>query len=216
MTDRADLLPSELARFEEVCRFGQDRLEPLALTVARAFADDPIWQWIHDRSTTLDTDEALHLARAFVADTAPVDEIHGFRHHEALALWRAPVDRVTADQAERRTAQSSAHWAGLAERLGERMALVRELGQAVRAARPTEPHWYLQIVAVSPDRQGQGLGARVLAPMLERCDRLGLPTYLESSNPRNDDFYRRLGYTDQGAVAAAGSPPITRFLRPPT
>ena len=210
-----ELLPSEQARFEEVCRFGQDRLEPLARTVARAFTDDPIWQWMLDASTTLDRDEILPLARAFVADTAPVDEIHGFRHHDAVALWRAPLDRLTEEHVEFKHAHSAPHWRELGERIGDRMTLVREFGAAARAARPEEPHWYLQIVGVSPDRRGEGLGARVMAPMLERCDRLGLPTYLESSNPRNRSFYRRLGYVDQGEVAAGGSPPMTRFLRRP-
>jgi GNAT superfamily N-acetyltransferase len=210
-----DLLPSELARYEEVCRFGQDRLGPLAGTVAAAFADDPIWLWMYGSTATLDVEHILPLARAFVADTAPVDEIHGFRHHDALALWRAPIDQVTEAHVEWKRARSGRHWAELAAQLGDRMEHVREFGAAARAARPAEPHWYLQIIAVGPTRQGEGLGARVMAPMLERCDRLGLPTYLESSNPRNDAFYRRLGYEEVGQVAAAGSPPMTGFLRGP-
>lgn len=210
-----ELLPSEQARFEEVCRFGQDRLEPLARTVARAFVDDPVWQWIHDRPTTLDPDEVLPLARAFVADTTAVDEIHGFRHHGAVALWRAPLERLTDEHVEYRRRRSAPHWRDLGDRIGDRMDLVREFGAAASAARPDEPHWYLQIVGVEPERRGEGLGARVMSTMLERCDRLGLPTYLESSNPRNHSFYRRLGYVDQGEVAGGGSPPMTRFYRRP-
>lgn len=207
-----DLLPSELARFEEVCRFGQDRLEPLALTVARAFREDPIWQWVYD-DDQLDTETALPLARAFVASTSPLDEIHGFRHHGAVALWRAPLDQVSDAHHEHVAAQSGRHWAAVGEQVGARMAALGEFGAAARAARPTESHWYLQIIGVDPDHQSQGLGGRVLAPMLTRSDRLGIPLYLESSNPRNHSFYRRLGFVETEEVAAAGSPPMLGFFR---
>lgn len=209
-----DLLPSEVARFDEVCRFGQDRLEPLAVTVARAFADDPIWLWIYDRSTTLELDEAMPLARALVADTSPVDEIHGFRHFDACALWRAPLDRDTEDMQALKVEQSGAHFVEFAGQVGDRMALVGEFSAAIKAERPVEPHWYLSILATNPDRQNQGLGSRTIAPMMERSDRTGVPIYLESSNPRNHAFYLRHGFREQGEVSGGGSPPVMTFHRP--
>ena len=48
--------------------------------------------------------------------------------------------------------------------------------------------------APTPSRQGQGLGAMVIAPVLERCDAEGVRAYLDSTNPRNRPFYRRLGF----------------------
>lgn len=210
-----ELLPSEVARFEEVCRFGQDRLEPVAKTVALAFADDPIWQWILGIDRTLELDEAITLARMLVADTSPADEIHGFRHHGAVALWRAPIGDDTQAMQEHRDRQAGPHRIALGEQLGDRMAILPGLSAALRAARPEEPHWYLSILGTAPERQNQGLGNRVLAPMLDRCDRLGIMTYLESSNPRNHAFYLRAGYVAAGEVSGGGSPPIMRFIRTP-
>jgi GNAT superfamily N-acetyltransferase len=211
----SELLPSEVARYEEVCRFGQDRLEPLARTVSLAFADDPIWQWILGIDRTLELDEAITLGRMLVADTSPADEIHGFRHHDAVALWRAPADQNTEAMQEHKERQSGPHRAALIEQIGDRAALLPELGAAMRAARPEEPHWYLSILGTAPARQNQGLGHRVMAPMLERCDRLGMMTYLESSNPRNHAFYLRSGYVASGEISGGGSPPIMRFIRTP-
>ena len=211
----SELLPSEVARFEEVCRFGQDRLEPLARTVALAFADDPIWQWILGIDRTLELDEGIILARMLVADTSPADEIHGFRHHGAVALWRAPAEQITDEMQAHKDRQAGPYRAALAEQVGERIALVPELSAAMYAARPEEPHWYLSILGTSPERQNQGLGNRVLAPMIERCDRLGIMTYLESSNPRNHAFYLRAGYVAAGEISGGGSPPIMRFIRTP-
>jgi ribosomal protein S18 acetylase RimI-like enzyme len=45
---------------------------------------------------------------------------------------------------------------------------------------PQEPHWYLQTLAVRPDRQRQGVGSFLISPTLERADRDGLPVYLET------------------------------------
>ena len=213
--ETSELLPSEIARFEEVCRFGQDRLEPLAKTVALAFADDPVWQWILGIDRTLELDEAITLARMLVADTSPADEIHGFRHHGAVALWRAPEEANTEAMQEHKDRQAGPHRMALAEQIGDRMAMLPELSAAMKAEHPEEPHWYLSILGTAPERQNQGLGNRVLAPMLERCDRLGIMTYLESSNPRNHAFYLRAGYVAAGEVSGGGSPPIMRFIRKP-
>ena len=81
---------------------------------------------------------------------------------------------------------------------------------------PAEPHWHLAAVGVAPERRGEGLGARLLAPMLARCDRLGLPAYLESSNSRNVAFYERLGFATCGEVRTVDERvTLTLMWRPP-
>jgi ribosomal protein S18 acetylase RimI-like enzyme len=37
---------------------------------------------------------------------------------------------------------------------------------------PREPHYYLQLLGVDPDHQGQGAGRALLKPMLHKCDAL--------------------------------------------
>ena len=64
---------------------------------------------------------------------------------------------------------------------------------------PQEPHWYLPFIGVDPVRQGQGIGAALLRPILEKCDAERLPAYLESSNPRNRPLYQRHGFEMVGS-----------------
>lgn len=210
-----DPQPSEVARFEEVCRLGQDWREQIATTVALAFAEDPVWQWLVGIDRTLTLDEALPLARGLVARSSAADEIHGFRDHRAIALWSAPAGQVTEEIAAASEAQAEPFWTAIAEQVGGGMERLGALAETMRANHPDEPHWYLSIVGVRPGLQGQGLGTRVLAPMLDRCDRLGIATYLESSNPRNHSLYHRLGYDDLGDITVLDSPPLRRFLRGP-
>jgi GNAT superfamily N-acetyltransferase len=45
-----------------------------------------------------------------------------------------------------------------------------------------------------PGEQGNGLGSRLIQPVLEICDRDGIPAYLESSKRSNIAFYARHGF----------------------
>ena len=157
----------------------------------------------------------MSLARWLVMAMSPVDEIHGFRHHDAVALWHAPAlaDNQAIVDAHREAGPDFAEQLG--DAFGGRLGEAAALAEAMRTRRPDEPHWYLGVVATRPERQGQGLGSRVLAAMHERCDRHGLLCYLESSNPRNNALYRRLGYVETDVFSASDSPPLTGFARRP-
>ncbi|MGW0531633.1 GNAT family N-acetyltransferase [Streptomyces sp. NPDC003032] len=77
---------------------------------------------------------------------------------------------------------------------------VELIGRLTDAAHPTDrAHEYLHMIAVRPDRQGEGLGTALVNAVLERCDREGLHAYLEASNARSRDLYERLGFAFTGA-----------------
>lgn len=57
-----------------------------------------------------------------------------------------------------------------------------------------EPHWYLGMLGVSPQYQGQGIGGRLLQPVLEKADRTQTPCYLETTTPSAVRFYQRHGF----------------------
>jgi len=57
-----------------------------------------------------------------------------------------------------------------------------------------EPHWYLAMLGVSPDFQGQGVGGKLLQPVLQIADRTHTSCYLETSTPGAVRFYERNGF----------------------
>jgi ribosomal protein S18 acetylase RimI-like enzyme len=57
-----------------------------------------------------------------------------------------------------------------------------------------KPHWYLMMLGVSPDFQGQGIGGMLLEPVLQQADREGFPCYLETSTEDAVRFYQRHGF----------------------
>ena len=75
-------------------------------------------------------------------------------------------------------------------------------------------HWYVQTLGVHPSHQGTGLGKELLEAALARADRDALPTYLETSNPKNLGFYRRFGFEVTWAESLSGGyPPLWGMLR---
>lgn len=77
------------------------------------------------------------------------------------------------------------------------MARMAGMGRAVTGLRDEccpKPFRYLAMLGIAPGHQGRGLGSALMRPMLERCDREGLPTWLETETERNVGFYRGFGF----------------------
>lgn len=80
--------------------------------------------------------------------------------------------------------------------LGKRVPAALEL-QNVAAAlhhRHAPDAWYVALVAVAPELQGQGWLRRVLAPLLDYAAQQGKSVYLETQNPSNVALYQHLGF----------------------
>jgi ribosomal protein S18 acetylase RimI-like enzyme len=80
---------------------------------------------------------------------------------------------------------------------------------------PSEPHWYLPLIAVDPLWQRKGLGSALLKHALALCDQDNKLAYLESSNPANIPLYERHGFEVVGTIQAGTSPAIIPMVRAP-
>ena len=96
----------------------------------------------------------------------------------------------------------------------ERAELVGRLTGAVHPH--DRAHEYLLMIGVSPERQGEGIGEALMRGVLERCDREGIPAYLEASSERSRGLYERLGFTFMGrTVDLPEGPPMWPMWREP-
>ena len=101
----------------------------------------------------------------------------------------------------------------LAKANGQNGSVTVSVGGFVPKAYRT--HWYLPLLAVDCAHQGRGYGSALLRHGLERCDRDGLPAYLEASSPRNKPLYERHGFREIGVIQGGTSPPVWPMVRNP-
>lgn len=71
---------------------------------------------------------------------------------------------------------------------------LRSYDEAVHAMLPSQPFWYLGILATHPDLAGRGLGRRLLAAGVTTAHADGVPAVLETVSPSNVELYRREGW----------------------
>jgi len=115
------------------------------------------------------------------------------------SIWSLPV---TASQATQKAEEKRAF---LRDGLGESALAFYGSISASMAERTgavvQDTDWYLSILGVSPCHQGQGIGGRLLDPVLQLADAAGVASFLETFSERNRAFYRRLGYETVGTFA---------------
>ena len=78
---------------------------------------------------------------------------------------------------------------------------------------PPEPHWFLDHLAVAPERRGKGLGAALVELGVGFARRDGVPAFLETARSENIGFYERLGFRVVADEYAPGGGPRLWFMR---
>jgi len=81
-------------------------------------------------------------------------------------------------------------------------------------AHPRYDHFYVWMLAVSPDHQRKGLGRRLMTRALERADAAEVPAYLYTGNPANPPYYRSFGFDVTGEATIPGDTPVWFMERP--
>jgi GNAT superfamily N-acetyltransferase len=187
-----------------------DDVPALTRMLVRAYMDDPVAVWIC-RSSPLRARllESLYSARvrAMLMDGG----VWTNRERSSAAAWTPPG-------CERVGMRPDAALIGclLNPRLAGRAPLLAAGLNRMRRRHPhTPPHWYLSLLGTDPNAQGHGFGSAVLQPALERCDADGVGAYLESSKPRNLDFYARHGFSVLGELRLPRGPTMWPMWREP-
>ena len=172
-------------------------------TLTAAFETDPPVRWMYpDRAKYLAHFPAF--ATAFAGPAISDDTL--VRVEGGVALWIAPgaePDEAALVEVVERSIP------------GPRQEEVFAVFEAMGNVHPHEPHWYLPMIGVRPDRQGRGLGSAMLRPVLARCDAEDIPAYLEATTERNRALYARHGFQLTATIEVAGCPPLYAMLRQP-
>ncbi|AEV85094.1 acetyltransferase [Actinoplanes sp. SE50] len=161
---------------------GPEHRTRIVSALVAAFRGDPVirWQFPDDDSYPELAavffghlfDKRVHRGAVWVAEGG-----------NAVAIWEPPADASPAveDVLPRKLP-------------ADVLARVRAYDDAVHAALPAEPYWYLGVLGTHPDHSGRRLGHAVMAEGLRAAAADGRPAVLETATEGNVRMYERAGW----------------------
>lgn len=206
-----DQLKSDAAR--EAATVGKATIEQCAraaATLARAFADDPVFSWVlhHDpRSAPIrERFFALGLREMWLDQ----DECYTTNGVAGVAVWEVPGQWKVGISTQLRLLPA------LVSIFGRHLPRALRTLAVLESHHPQTPHYFLPYVGVGPEWQGHGIGSALLRPILDRCDTDRVPAYLEATSPGNRALYERHGFTVTDELTLGkDAPPLWPMWREP-
>jgi GNAT superfamily N-acetyltransferase len=192
-----------------VVRAGQADIDVLSQVIADAFFDLAVSRWLIP-----DPDARREIFpryfRLYVEHAIATGTVYTTPGRTAVALWVSIGEKGPhpPDGYGPRLAAATGRWLSRFEAFD--LTLDRHHPAGL-------PHHHLAILAVRPDRQGQGTGTALLNAHHAALDRDGLPGYLEASGVDTRRIYLHHGYLDYGTVIQLpdGGPRMYPMMRQP-
>lgn len=181
-------------------------LAQVSATLADALAADPIYGWLLPGEGRL-----RRLRRLFAVELEyyvfpsgrvfTTDDFRGANLELPPGGWEMAVPLSGA--------------VSLLRVFGRRLSRASRLQKFFERNHLQEPHYYVRTLGVATRYQGRGLGTALLRRTLDRCDREGVPAYLEASTERSAALYERLGFVHLGELRVPDGPRFWPMRRPP-
>ncbi|MGO9876867.1 MAG: GNAT family N-acetyltransferase [Acidimicrobiia bacterium] len=201
--------------------FGVERMTPqderaAAVTLARAFHDDPLFNFLVPDLVS-QAHAALGFMQSAIVDARPFHEVWIARvgaKIAGVAVWLPPG---AYPRGPRREAVGVLRDLRSIGRLGRRLPSCVRLQAAVQRAHAQlkDPHWYLALLAADPLFQRAGIGTALLVPVLDRCDTEESIAYLETQKADNVPWYHRSGFQVTEQLDVSACPPMWTMRRDP-
>jgi ribosomal protein S18 acetylase RimI-like enzyme len=165
--------------------------------LARAFAPQPLTQWLLGSGRRSALRRGERLIELEFKKALPYDLTYTTRSLLGAALWHPPDKKINL--------WSELIWSiNSVTAIGFGRRTLSHLVTGVRLAlqEPRDPHFYLAILAVAPDAQGEGIGSMLMEPVLALCDEQQTPAYLVTDTEDAVRFYQRHGFKVKNEIPA--------------
>lgn len=169
------------------------QVDEVSNVLARAFFDDPMIMYI-----VPDEEKRRRVLPWFMKKAAQVSHRYGEPFTtagkvEGAALWLPPGKSILTLPQMARVGMLAAPFKFGLPTFMKFMGVMNHLEHFHKRDVPPD-HWYLFVLGVEPERQGQGVGGKMIGPILERADKDRLPCYLETMKEINVTFYKKHGF----------------------
>ena len=183
---------------------GPGRVEALADVFARSFADDPMIRWPLPAEHIEERVRASFLA--FGGGFAELGMLHEAGDGAGVAAWVPPGETERMVEMELRSRSA------IAAMTADEGARYFALWDWIEDTIPDIPQWYLDLLAVAPERRGKGIGAALIRWGVDRARTDGVPAMLETARPENLAMYEHLGFRVVAEGDCPGGGPHLWFM----
>ena len=175
--------------------------------IAAAFASEAGWGYMLGHGNV---DGMRALARALLVPKIRRGTAWVTDDCLSLAMWDHRSTDLPVDE------DHESLWAQCRAEVGEEAwQRIATYDEAVHAAAPTRPYWYLEVLATHPDAQGQGRATARLQPGFEIAAANDWECWLETSVPANKAYYEGRGFTARREFVVPGGPMTWWMSRTP-
>jgi GNAT superfamily N-acetyltransferase len=179
----------------EVRKAYTDDLESLVPVIARAFQPQPLTNWLLGRQSNRRRGERL--IELEFEKALPYGLTYTTTDRRGAALWHPPDKKVKL--------WSDLVWSinsAAAIGIGRRTVSHMITGLRLALLQPKGSLFYLALLGVDPDAQGEGIGSALLQPGLRLCDEQNIPAYLVTDTRDAVRFYQRQGFQVKNQISA--------------
>jgi GNAT superfamily N-acetyltransferase len=180
-------------RNPEIVLLESSQIQLASEILGNAFADDPLFQHFTDSDERRRLSSLQWLGKTILDYAYPHRAVYTTESISGVAVWIPPHQFPLN---ELRLLQVGVYALPFKLRLSRLLPSIPLFFQ-IEACHKTwmsQPHWYLMMLGVDPDRQNCGVGSALLQPVLAQADRDKLPCYLETSTAAAVRFYQRQGF----------------------
>jgi GNAT superfamily N-acetyltransferase len=198
-----------------------EQIEPAGRALARGFQDDPLAVYIIPEASERERLLPAHFTALIREGYRSGQVVTTSGIPEGAAVWYPPRDEDAGQQSGQQSGQQQAdepedRTIGLPQAAFERLMIVVGAMEPIHHRAVPMGHYYLVLLGVDRDLHGQGVGGRLLQPMLARADAERQQCYLDTFNAANVPFYQRHGFeVFAEGIEPVSSVPIWAFRRNP-
>ena len=165
---------------------------------ANAFASDPVFSYLMPDDPQLRFKALAWLSNRVMAYCTQYEHIYTTSDLQGIAVWLPPGEFSShllqqlkmVLQLQLYRLPMKVGWS----RLGRWLNVLYTTEIAHQQDMGNSSCWYLGMMVVHPARQGQGIGSRLLQPIMRRASDEGLPCYVVTFTEQAVRFYQKNGF----------------------
>jgi ribosomal protein S18 acetylase RimI-like enzyme len=165
---------------------------------AKAFENDPVFGYLTPDDQELRLHALTWLTSKVIKHCIQYNDVYTTSGLQGVAAWLPPGHFSSSPlQLLRMVMQLQLYQSPFKfgwNRLGRWLACLSATEQAHQQDMGDQPHWYLAMMVVHPEFQGQGIGSKLLQPVLNQANHEGLPCYLVTFTEQAVRFYQKNGF----------------------